>query len=126
MPEQKTFKPKFPEIPVLSDYKTEGTDEFWKEFPVNLEDEVKLAFCHKALSAMVEQLGCSDRARVDRVLGVPARGSRYWVQRYIQVQHQQQQCKQCIRERKRGVGCHRRLDSGRLCVWTGRGRGGTG
>ena len=42
--------------------------ERWK-FPVNLEDEVRPVFCHKALSAMVGRLGCSDRARVDRVLG---------------------------------------------------------
>ena len=54
---------------MLSDYKVGGTDEFWGKFPVNLEDDVKPAFCHKALSKMVGQLGCSDMARVDRVLG---------------------------------------------------------
>ena len=33
---QKVFKPKFPEIPVLEDYKAGGDQEFWSKFPANM------------------------------------------------------------------------------------------
>ena len=72
---QKVFKPRFPEIPTLTNYKEGGGEEYWKKFPVNLEDKVEPDFSHKALSALVEKVGCSDRARVDRVLGYLREGA---------------------------------------------------
>ena len=72
---QKVFKPRFPEIPTLANYKEGGGKEFWERFPVNLEDKVEPDFNHKALSALVGKLGCSDKARVDRVLGYLREGA---------------------------------------------------
>ena len=68
VPGLKKFTPKFPDIPTLKEYKAGGDGNFWSKFPVNLSDEVKPEFSHVALAAMVDRLGCSDRARVDRVL----------------------------------------------------------
>ena len=65
---QKVFKPKFPEIPVLEDYKAGGDQEFWSKFPANMSEKIAPEFNAEALSRMVDRLGCSDRARVDRVL----------------------------------------------------------
>ena len=60
---------------VFTNYKEGGGEEFWRKFPVNLEDKVDPEFSHRALSAMVGRLGCSDRARVDRVLGYLREGA---------------------------------------------------
>ena len=68
VPGLKKFTPKFPDIPTLKEYKAGGDRNFWSKFPVNLSDEVKPEFSHVALAAMVDRLGCSDRARVNRVL----------------------------------------------------------
>ena len=65
---QKVFKPRFPELPVLEDYKAGGDTEFWSEFPANMSERISPAFSAEALCRMVDRLGCSDRARVDRVL----------------------------------------------------------
>ncbi len=81
----KEFKPKFPDIPVLDDYKRVAPALFWDKFPVNLVCPGKPSLISKKIKMWVNALGCSDTARLNRVLNyidkgadigcrVPARG----------------------------------------------------
>ena len=60
VPDKKKFKPRFPDIPELQDYRAGGDDAFWSKFPGNWVDEVKPKFSHVALRALVAELGCSN------------------------------------------------------------------
>jgi len=64
----KEFKPKFPNIPKLADYKVLAPEEFWREFPVNLTCPGKPSMKVKALKQWVQALGCSDESRFERVV----------------------------------------------------------
>ena len=41
-PALKVFKPKFPLIPQLQNYKKLAGDEFWQQFPINLQCPAKI------------------------------------------------------------------------------------
>ncbi len=64
----KEFKPKFPNILKLADYKMLALEQFWKEFPVNLTCPGKPSIKVKALKQWVRALGCSDESRFERVV----------------------------------------------------------
>ncbi len=53
----KEFKPKFPNIPKLADYKILAPEQFWREFPVNLTCPGKPSIKVKTLKQWVRALG---------------------------------------------------------------------
>jgi hypothetical protein len=63
----KMFKPKFPNIPRLADYKKLAPANFWAEFPVNLVCPGKPSLKIKKLKQWVQALGVSDVNRFNRV-----------------------------------------------------------
>lgn len=75
VPEPKRFKPKFPEIPVLMDYKKPATEEFWKKFPVNKQCPGIPVMKGAQLKQWADALGCEDEARLKRVLSYIQKGA---------------------------------------------------
>jgi hypothetical protein len=71
----KEFKPKFPDIPVLDDYKKVAPALFWYKFPVNLVCPGKPSLISKKIKMWVNALGCSDTARLNRVLNYIDKGA---------------------------------------------------
>ncbi len=73
--ETKNFKPKFPSIPVLENYKGEAPDWFWKCFPSYLVCPGKPSLNSKKIKQWVNALGCSDQAQLKRVIDYIDKGA---------------------------------------------------
>ena len=74
-PTPKIFKPKFPLIPRLEDYRQVAGEQFWRVFPVNVKCPAEPSIRAKELKLLANALGVSDRARLDRVLRYIADGA---------------------------------------------------
>ncbi len=68
-PAEKCFKPKFPDIPRRAEYGSDATEYFWRTFPVNTVCPGKPSLNGKQLKRWADALGCTDEARLHRVLG---------------------------------------------------------
>jgi hypothetical protein len=66
-PPLKLFKPKFPNIPVLADYRQKAGPDFWSRFPSNLICPASPTINLKQLKFVVNALGTSDTVRLERV-----------------------------------------------------------
>ena len=71
----KVFKPKFPDIPVLNDYREKAPEYFWEHFPSNLVSPGAPSLNRKKIKQWVNALGCSDTARLTRVLDYVTNGA---------------------------------------------------
>jgi hypothetical protein len=71
----KMFKPKFPNIPRLTDYKKLAPANFWAEFPVNLVCPGAPSLKIKKLKQWVQALGVSDENRLNRVIKYISEGA---------------------------------------------------
>jgi hypothetical protein len=69
IPEPKVFKLKFPQLPVLEDYKVITSDEFWGKFPSNLVQPAVSNINAARLAACLEAAGVPLTADVQKVLG---------------------------------------------------------
>jgi hypothetical protein len=67
-PATKKFRPKFPNIPVRTEYRSAAPPDFWKKFPKHLVFPGKPSLSSKALKQWAHALGVSDRDRLDRVV----------------------------------------------------------
>ena len=65
---QKVFKAKFPGLPILADYSIAAPDYYWRLFPSNRKCPAKTNINEEKIKQLVDTLGCSDAARVERVL----------------------------------------------------------
>jgi hypothetical protein len=65
---QKVFTAKFPDLPVLEDYSKPAPDKYWRIFPSNYTCPTKTSVNATKIEQLVNTLGCTDRARVSRVL----------------------------------------------------------
>ena len=65
---QKKFSAKFPELPVLNNYSKAAPDSYWRLFPTNFTCPTKTSVNAVKIEQLVNTLGCSDQARVDRVV----------------------------------------------------------
>ena len=74
-PEMKQFKPKFPQIPALTDYRKPAPPEFWAQFPSNYKCPAKSAMSGKQLKRWVDALGCDDEAGLARVFNYIENGA---------------------------------------------------
>jgi hypothetical protein len=63
----KIFKPKCPDIPIRESYEGEFEDSWWAEFPVNLTCPGESLIKEKQLRKLANTLGCTDKARLERV-----------------------------------------------------------
>jgi len=64
----KTFKPKFPDIPVLNSYRGTAPDYFWDKFPSYLICPGKPSLNRKKIKQWAYALGCSKPKRLARVI----------------------------------------------------------
>ncbi len=71
----KTFKPKFPEIPVLNCYKGRAPDYFCEKFPVNMTCPAVPSLKKKKLKQWVQAVGVSDTERFRRVMSYVENGA---------------------------------------------------
>jgi hypothetical protein len=71
----KQFKPKFPNIPVRTDYRRPAGSEFWTEFPTNFICPGKPSLIKKKIKWWADALGCSDPDRLQRVLQYIEKGA---------------------------------------------------
>ena len=71
----KSFKPKFPRIPLRKEYKTNADQNFWGAFPRNLVCPAKPSLKAGQLRLIANALGTSDEARLARVLQYIAEGA---------------------------------------------------
>ena len=74
-PKLKQFKPKYPEIPVLQDYRKPAPKEFWEKFPSNLQCPGTPAMQGRRLKQWADAVGCGDQARLNRVLSYIEKGA---------------------------------------------------
>ena len=74
-PRPKTFKPKYPKIPLRAEYQSAAPPEFWTNFPCNKTYPGKPSLCAKRLKQWTDSLGCSDPARLARVMEYIERGA---------------------------------------------------
>ena len=65
---KKEFKAKFKDIKKLKSYKKAAPETFWKDFPVNRRMKAKGSVSREALLELVKRVGCSDMARLSRVV----------------------------------------------------------
>ena len=65
---KKEFKAKFKDIKKLKSYKKAAPETFWKDFPVNRRMTAKSSVSKEALLELVKRVGCSDMARLNRVV----------------------------------------------------------
>ena len=72
---KKIFKPKFPGLPKLKSYKIKAPRKFWEQFPVNMSGKAGCSMDKEELLRLVGQVGCSDMARLDRVVERIERGA---------------------------------------------------
>jgi len=68
LPAEKIFRPKFPNIPTRTEYRSAAGKDFWRHFPVNLVCPGKPSLKAKNLKQWADALGVTDQARLDRVL----------------------------------------------------------
>ena len=68
-PTQKVFKPKFPELCGLPDYKYIEDKIFWEKFPKNYQCPANPSINHDKLKQLASLLGCGDEVRLAKVLG---------------------------------------------------------
>ena len=73
--EMAKFKPRFPEIPKRECYREPAGEDFWERFPVNTAKKATPGMSGEALRELVRELGSSDMARVNRVLGYIENGA---------------------------------------------------
>ena len=67
-PTQKTFKPKFPELCKMADYKFVDDRQFWAKFPKNYQCPAAPSINHVKLEQLASSLGCGNEARLIKVL----------------------------------------------------------
>jgi hypothetical protein len=67
-PPGKQFKPKFPMLPVLSDYSQISSDDFWNVFPVNFIQPAKSNICADKLVEMAGKSGLGQDPEVLKVV----------------------------------------------------------
>ena len=72
---KKTFKPKFPMLPVLSSYYSPAPDFFWDKFPVNNLDFAVTDINVETLDKLSLQLGTDDPVRLLRVRNMLVNGA---------------------------------------------------
>ena len=65
---KKNFQPKFPQLPVVPDYKNITSKEFWDNFPTNLCCPAESSISGQKLKQLAATLGCSDLDRLERVV----------------------------------------------------------
>jgi len=65
---RKVFKPKFPELPVLPNYKNKAPAAFWDKFPRNHTCPAVPGISKVAIEQIVGTVGCSDNDRLNRVV----------------------------------------------------------
>ena len=71
----KIFTPKFPGIPRMNSYRGTLPEYFWQQFPVNLVSPGRPSLNKKKLRFWANALGCSDPARLTRVLNYIEHGA---------------------------------------------------
>jgi len=65
--EQKTFKPKCPELAKQWNYK-KLPDNFWNQFPVNVKEQATPNISWEKIKLLADSVGNIDRQRLDRVI----------------------------------------------------------
>ena len=75
LPPVKIFKPKFPHLQVLSDYRKEAPDSYWEKFPVNLQFPAVALIKHGTLKEMALDCGFPDLPLLEKICKDLERGA---------------------------------------------------
>jgi hypothetical protein len=75
VPEPKVFKPKFPDLPVLEDYKVITDEKFWDVFPRNFVQPAKSNIDAAGLARCAKQAGVGLSPHVAKVIDWVANGA---------------------------------------------------
>jgi hypothetical protein len=67
-PAVKVFKPKFPNLPVLSSYKEINSDDFWAKFPVNRKQPAVSNISAAVLRGLLAEYGLLEGGDAVKVL----------------------------------------------------------
>jgi hypothetical protein len=83
-PAMKIFKPKFPEILVLDDYRCISDAGFWEKFPVNFVQPAKSNISAVALRRQLASANIPESDQVKKVINWIDNGAEIWVPGQIQ------------------------------------------
>jgi hypothetical protein len=68
VPVQKVFKPKFPQLPVLTDYRLIKDEQFWANFPVNFTQPATSNISAQKFALALQSAGVEFTPQVEKVL----------------------------------------------------------
>jgi hypothetical protein len=68
LPPPKVFKPKFPQLPVVSDYKVIKCEQFWENFPRNYVQPARSNISAEKLRGGLRAAGVVSTPQIEKVL----------------------------------------------------------